>query len=150
MALQIFTGVQARVGMAVLAVVGVLLGVLEFQRELLPWLAFLAGIVPPIAVPFWVEHARRRRGRTPRWVPWWTWLPASVVGGGQIARGSLEAPLAALGLAALLCAVWTSRLGQRAGRAGARPAPPSADGSVVAARPAPPWARPAPRRRSTR
>lgn len=151
MALQIFTGVQARAGMAVLGLVGVLLGILEFQRELLPWLALLAGIVPPIAVPFWVEHARRRRGHEPRWVPWWTWLPASVVGGGLIARGSLEAPLASLGLAALLCAVWTSRLGQRADRTGVRPAPPGAPGGTVApAQPAPRPARPAPRRRSPR
>ena len=106
MALQIFTGLQARVGMALVGVVGVALGVLEFQRELLPWLAFLAGVVPPIAVPFWVEHARRSRGRAARWIPSWTWLPASVVGGTLIAKGSLAAPLAGLGVAAVLSLLW--------------------------------------------
>ena len=114
MALQIFTGLQARVGMAVVGVVGVVLGVLEFQRELLPWLAFLAGVVPPIAVPFWFEHARRRRGRPARWIPSWTWLPASVVGGTLIAKGSLAAPLAGLGVAAVLCLLWCTAPRSRA------------------------------------
>ncbi|MGK5113395.1 MULTISPECIES: hypothetical protein [unclassified Geodermatophilus] len=108
LALQVFTGLAARRGMAVVALLGIALGVAGFHRELLPWLALLAGVAPPIAVPFWLETARRRRGRAARTIATWTWLPASIGGGVLVAGGVSFAPLAALAVAALVSVVWAT------------------------------------------
>jgi purine-cytosine permease-like protein len=105
-ALGIFTGAPRRGGGAVLTGIGVVLAAVGFQHDLLPWLGFLAGILPPAAVPFWFAFRHRRTtGRTLR-IPWWTWLPASVVGGSLVALGGYGAPLAGLGIALALTAVW--------------------------------------------
>lgn len=105
-ALQVFTGAPPRVATLLIATVGLTLGALQFHRELIDWLALLAGVGPPIAVPFWVESRRRRRGRPARPVPTWVWLPPSVAGGALIAAGVPAAPLIALGAALLLAGAW--------------------------------------------
>ncbi|RBY87358.1 hypothetical protein [Blastococcus sp. TF02A-26] len=106
LALQTFTGAPARVAVAVITGLGLVLGLLAFHRILVDWLSLLAGIAPPIAVPFWVESARRRRGRPPRLIPVVVWLPPALVGGGLMAGGVPAAPLLALALAVVVAGVW--------------------------------------------
>ena len=101
--------VPTRVAVAVVAVPGLLLAVLRFDRLLLSWLAVLAAALPALIVPMAVEGVARRRGRAPRQVPVWTWAPASVVAVALTAAGVAGAPLAGLGLAALGTAAWQIR-----------------------------------------
>jgi hypothetical protein len=112
LALHAFTGAPASAAKALVACVGIVLGVLEFHLELVDWLALLAGVAPPVAVPFWLEAARRRRGRAAVPIPSWTWLPAALGGGLLIAAGVTSAPLIALAAAVLLTGVWGA-LGRR-------------------------------------
>jgi hypothetical protein len=114
LALQAVTGVSPSLAKAVVAGIGTVLGVLEFHQELVGWLALLAGVAPPIAVPIWIEAARRRRGREPRIIPFWTWLPAALAGGLLLAVGVTSAPLISLAAAGLLATAW-SALDRRTG-----------------------------------
>ncbi len=113
LALKTFTGAQPRVATSVIAVLGVVLGLLGFHRGLVDWLSLLAGIGPPIAVPFWVEAARRRRGRPARRIPAAVWLPPAVAGGALMAAGVPGASLVALACALAVAGGW--------GLAGRRP-----------------------------
>lgn len=106
LALKTFTGARPRVATAVVTVLGLGLGVLGFHRGLVDWLSLLAGVAPPIAVPFWVEAARRRRGRPPRRIPALVWLPPALAGGVLMAAGVPGAPLVALGSALLVAGGW--------------------------------------------
>ena len=109
LALQVFTGARPKVATSVIAGVGLVLGVLQFHRDLVDWLALLAGVGPPIGVPFWVEAARRRRGHRARLVPTWIWLPPAVAGAALIAVGVRAAPLVSLAAAGLLAGAWGLR-----------------------------------------
>lgn len=106
LALKTFTGARPRVATAVITVLGLALGVLGFHRGLVDWLSLLAGVAPPIAVPFWIEAARRRRGRPARRIPAPVWLPPALAGGLLMAAGVPGAPLVALGAALLLAGGW--------------------------------------------
>ncbi|WP_409331155.1 hypothetical protein [Trujillonella humicola] len=106
LALKTFTGARPRVATAVITVLGLVLGVLGFHRGLVDWLSLLAGVAPPIAVPFWVEAARRRRGRAPRRIPVLVWLPPALAGGLLMAAGVPGAPVVALAAALLLAGGW--------------------------------------------
>jgi cytosine permease len=118
LALQTFTGARRRVATSVIATLGLVLGVLGFHRVLVDWLALLAGIGPPIAVPFWYEAARRRRGLPARLIPTGVWLPPAIAGGVLMGTGVPAAPLLALAAALVVAGVW--------GLAGRRTAPAAA------------------------
>ncbi|WP_029431244.1 hypothetical protein [Blastococcus sp. URHD0036] len=106
LALKTFTGVRPRMATSVVLALGLVLGVLGFHRGLVDWLSLLAGIGPPIAVPFWVEAARRRRGYRPRRIPTVVWLPPALAGAALMAAGVPGAPLLALASAVVVAAVW--------------------------------------------
>ncbi|MEV4629576.1 hypothetical protein AB0J90_25265 [Micromonospora sp. NPDC049523] len=92
-------------GMLIVAVPGAVLAAARFDRLLLPWLAVLAATLPPLIVPMATEAWRRRRGRPPRTVPVWTWLPAGLVATGLTAAGLTIAAVTGLAIAALATAV---------------------------------------------
>ncbi|GIH06545.1 hypothetical protein Rhe02_46120 [Rhizocola hellebori] len=89
-------------GMLAVAVLGGFLAVARFDTYLLPWLAILAAVLPPLIVPMATEAVRRRRGLPARIVPAWTWMPAGAVATILTALGFLAAPVAGLLLAAAL------------------------------------------------
>lgn len=97
---------------AVLAVAlpGLVLAALRFDRQLVAWLTVLAVVLPPLVVPMALEGARRRRGRRPRLVPLWTFAPASVVAVVLTAVDVPTAPLVGLALAGVATAWWSRRL----------------------------------------
>ncbi|MGY1740297.1 MULTISPECIES: hypothetical protein [unclassified Blastococcus] len=106
LALRTFTGARPRAATAVITALGLLLGLLAFHRVLVDWLAVLAGIAPPLAVPFWFEAARRRRGRAARRIPAAVWLPPAAAGGALMVAGVPGAPLLALAAAVVVSAGW--------------------------------------------
>ncbi len=122
LALKTFTGARPRVATALVTTAGLLLGLLGFHRELVDWLSLLAGIAPPIAVPFWFEAARRRRGRAARRIPTGVWLPPAAAGGALMAAGVTAAPLLALAGALVVASLWalTGPRGPAAGSRGPR------------------------------
>ncbi|MEV7228757.1 hypothetical protein AB0M79_17285 [Polymorphospora sp. NPDC051019] len=101
-------GVWPRLSTAVatllVAVPGAALAAMRFDRLMLPWLTVLAAALPPLVVPMAVEAFRRRRGRVPRTVPVWTWLPAGAVAVTLTVVGTPVAALVGLLLAALATA----------------------------------------------
>jgi hypothetical protein len=96
--------VPAAVGILLVAVPGGLLAALRFDHYLLPWLSVLAAALPPLIVPMATEAARRRRGRPPRVVPAWTWLPAGALATALTAVGVPAAPIAGLAAAVVATA----------------------------------------------
>lgn len=96
------TRLSERTAVLVVALAGTLLAVAGFHRHLVPWLVLLAAALPPLVVALGAEGWRRRRGRTPRVVPVWTWLPASAAGLVLTAAGVPAAALGGLALAVLL------------------------------------------------
>jgi hypothetical protein len=92
-------------GMLAVAVLGGFLAVARFDTYLLPWLAVLAAVLPPLIVPMATEATRRRRGLPSRPVPAWTWMPAGALATILTVLGFLAAPIAGLVFAALLTAL---------------------------------------------
>ncbi|MGN9809162.1 hypothetical protein ACTMSW_07370 [Micromonospora sp. BQ11] len=90
---------------ATVALLGGLLAVARFDRSLLSWLTLLAAALPVLVVPMAAEAAARRRGRAPRRVPAWCWVPPGVVAVVATAAGVTLAPLLGLALAALLTVI---------------------------------------------
>lgn len=68
-----------RASILTVAGVGLVLAVVRFDRVLLPWLAVLGAMLPPIIVPLLAEFASRRSGRAARAVPLWPWLAGAGV-----------------------------------------------------------------------
>lgn len=99
LALQIFTGSSLRTGILAVTGLSVTAAALNFQDHLIPYLMLVAAALPPAALPFSVEAWARRRGATPRLIPWWTWAPGSALGGVVFIVGGAVAPLAALTVA---------------------------------------------------
>jgi hypothetical protein len=89
-------------GMLTVTVIGGVLAAARFDKLLLPWLAVLAAVLPPLIVPMATEAARRRRGRPARRVPVWTWLPAGAIAVSLTALGFPAAPIAGLLIAIAL------------------------------------------------
>lgn len=106
LALQVFVGARLRQGIVAVTVLSIVLASLDFQEHLFPFLALLAGVLPPIVMPFWAETALRRRGAVHRVIPWWTWVPASVFGGALVLLHYTGAPLAALSASAVCSFVY--------------------------------------------
>lgn len=101
-------------GMAIVAVPGGILAAARFDNYLLPWLAVLAAVLPPLIVPMATEAYRRRRGLPALPVPVWTWMPAGLVATALTALGLVAAPIVGLAIAAsatafahLRSAVWS-------------------------------------------
>jgi cytosine permease len=94
---------------AAVAVPGLALALLRFDLYLQPWLVLQAAILPPLIVPMALEGTRRRRGRDPRPVPLWTWVPGAVAG--LLLLPALPGAAAAVGLlvAAGATALWLDR-----------------------------------------
>lgn len=113
LAVRSLGGRAGRVAPLLIAVPGLVLAVLRFDRRLLGWLALLAAVLPPLIVPMAVEGGRRRRGESPRRVPPWTWVPASGLALALTAAGMEAAPLAGLAVAAALTLAWTRPRGSR-------------------------------------
>lgn len=101
--------VPASWGILLVAVPGLALAVLRFDRHLLGWLTVLGALLPPLVAPMAVEAWRRTRGRAARTVPTWTWLPAGGLGCALTAAGRPAAPLAGLAAAALATALYHAR-----------------------------------------
>jgi hypothetical protein len=91
--------------MLTIAVPGLVLAMLRFDRLLLPWLSVLAVVLPPLLVPMAIEAARRRRGHTPRPVTLGSWVPAALVGVALTVRGVGSAALVALVIAVASTAI---------------------------------------------
>ncbi|MER6825709.1 hypothetical protein ABT352_06955 [Streptosporangium sp. NPDC000563] len=87
--------------MLMVTVPGALLATVRFDLLLLPWLSVLGAILPPLIIPMATEAWRRRRGRSPRPVATWTWLPAGLVATALTVAGSPVAGVAGLALASL-------------------------------------------------
>lgn len=110
LAVRAAAGIREVPGMVLVSVLGLALAAARFDRQLLPYLTLLAALLPPLVVPMGAEASRRRRGRTPRRVPPWTWLPGSAVAVGLTAAGVGAAPIAGLAIAGAATAVARRRL----------------------------------------
>ncbi|WP_157434168.1 MULTISPECIES: hypothetical protein [Actinoalloteichus] len=93
------------------AVPGLVLAILRVDRLMADWLVLLAAAVPALVVPMVVEAARRRRGRPPRLISTWTWLPPSAIAVAGTVAGYPESALVGLVLSVLaaLLAQWRPR-----------------------------------------
>lgn len=109
LALRSITPLSARQAMVAMAVPGVALGIARFDRLLPLWLTVLGAALPPVVVPLVVEARARRRGRAPRLVPPWTWLPASALAVTLDLAGYHGAAVLGLVLAGVLTAAGTRR-----------------------------------------
>lgn len=89
------------VAMAIVAVPGGILAAARFDNYLLPWLAVLAAVLPPLVVPMATEAFRRRRGLKALPVPVWTWMPAGMLATALTALGVFAAPIIGLVVAAV-------------------------------------------------
>jgi cytosine permease len=82
-ALRGATGLAERPAMIGMACAGLALALGHFDLLLLPWLAILGAVLPPVVVPLVTEFTLRHRGRARRAVPAWPWLagaaPAAVL-----------------------------------------------------------------------
>ncbi|WP_410808926.1 hypothetical protein [Micromonospora sp. 067-2] len=104
--------VPAPTAMLFVAVLGGGLAVARFDRLVLPWLTLLAAALPVLVVPMATEAAARRRGRTPRTVPAWCWVPPALLAVGCTLAGVGVAPLLGLALAGALTLLWRRHGGQ--------------------------------------
>jgi purine-cytosine permease-like protein len=105
LALRAVLPIRSGTAMLAIAVPGLVLAVLRFDRLLLPWLSVLAVVLPPLLVPMALEAARRRRRLPPRAVTLATWVPAALVGVVLVMRGVGYAALVGLVVAAASTAV---------------------------------------------
>lgn len=103
---SVFARLSTAAGMLIIAVPGGILAAARFDKQLLPWLALLAAVLPPLIVPMATEAFRRRRGLPARSVPLWTWVPAGLAATVLTAFGELAAPIFGLALAALATLFW--------------------------------------------
>jgi cytosine permease len=102
MALVSATGLPMRLAATVVALAGLLLGVLRFDQHLVVWLGVLSVVLVPIMVPLAAEVWRRRHGGPRRPVPTWCWAPGSAVGAAGVLAGWHLALAAAVALTAVL------------------------------------------------
>ncbi|PWR11385.1 hypothetical protein DKT68_05970 [Micromonospora acroterricola] len=98
--------VPARAAMLAVAVFGGVLAVARFDRLVLPWLTLLAAALPVLVVPMATEAAARRRGRPPRTVPAWCWVPPALLAVACTLAGVGVAPLLGLALAGACTVLW--------------------------------------------
>ncbi|MET7707612.1 hypothetical protein [Micromonospora sp. NPDC005413] len=71
-----------------------------------PALTLLAAALPVLVVPMAVEAAARRRGRAPRTVPAWCWLPPALLAVACTLAGVGVGPLLGLALAGAFTLLW--------------------------------------------
>lgn len=99
-------GLQDRLGMILMTVIGLILAIARFDLWLISWVSVLAAMLPPLLVPLAVESSLRRRRATPRLIPIWVWLPGSIT---SMILTLAKQPLAALiglTLSAIVTAGW--------------------------------------------
>lgn len=101
LALRAVAPVGPQRALAAIAVPGLALAVLRFDRLLLPWLSVLAAVLPPLLVPMAIEAARRRHGRVHRAVVLWAWAPGAGVALALTLLGVRTAALVGLVVAAV-------------------------------------------------
>jgi cytosine permease len=108
LALRAMVPLRPAVAVVAIAVPGILLAIVRFDRYLVSWLELLAVLLPPLLVPMVLEASRRRRGREPRPVVAATWVPGALVGLTAAAWGEpvdAVAPVLGLAVAALATAL---------------------------------------------
>lgn len=105
-ALEAAIGLDHRKGMIGISAIGFILAVLRFDLWLGGWLSVLAAMLPPLVVPLAIESSARRRNRSPRRIPIWTWGPGSLTAVLLTIAGEPLAPLIGLGLALVVSAAW--------------------------------------------
>lgn len=105
-ALKAAIGLQERRSMVLVGVIGIGLAIARFDLYLLPWLRFVASMLPPIVVAMATEATLRRHGWQARLVPLWTWVPGSVIAVGLTAANYRYAPVIGLVLTLMIVAVW--------------------------------------------
>jgi cytosine permease len=111
LALRAVVGWHPRTAILAIALPGIGLAILRFDRYLVSWLELLAVLLPPLAVPMIVEAARRRRGGDARPVTAASWLPGALIGGVAGALGSPVAPVLGLAVAGVATIVSLRRSG---------------------------------------
>jgi cytosine permease len=92
-ALQAAIGLDETISMILISAIGMGLAIVRFDLLLINWLGVLAALLPPLVIPMSVEAARRRRGKQPKMVTLWLWLPGALI---SVGLTLLEQPLAAL------------------------------------------------------
>jgi hypothetical protein len=105
-ALQAATGLNKRLAMISIAIVGLGLAIARFDLWLASWLVVLAAMLPSPVVALAVEAARRRRGGTPRLVPLWVWVPGSLLAMSLTVTHQAFASLVGLSITAITTGVW--------------------------------------------
>jgi len=86
-------GIQDRIGMILITLIGLILAIGRFDLWLIAWVSVLAAMLPPLLVPLAVESSLRRRKSAPRLIPIWVWLPGSLT---SVILTLARQPLAAL------------------------------------------------------
>lgn len=109
LALRSVAPLSQRTAVLAVALPGLLLAALRFDRQLLPWLTVLAAVLPPLVVPMAAEGARRRRGEVSHLVPLWTFAPASATAVALTVANQPTAPLVGLAIAAATTLWWLRR-----------------------------------------
>jgi len=105
-ALNAATGLNKRLAMIIIAVIGFGLAMVRFDLYLGSWLAVLAAMLPPLLVPMAVEGIRRRRGHRPQLVSLWAWVPGSLIAISLTFVQPAFASLTGLATAAIATSVW--------------------------------------------
>jgi purine-cytosine permease-like protein len=105
-ALHASIGIKKTPGMILITVIGLTLAILRFDLKLISWVIVLAALLPPLVVPLAIESTRRRRGRAPKVLPIWLWLPGALVSMGFTILDQPLAPLFGLLTAALVTILW--------------------------------------------
>ena len=118
LAVRSVSELNQRAGLLWVALPGLALGMMRFDRLLLTWLALLAAALPPLVVPMAAEGTRRRRERLAglddggRLVPLWTWAPGALLAMLLTALGVAPAPLLGVAVTMAATGIWTARTGR--------------------------------------
>lgn len=101
-ALRVFANVPEKIGMVVIAVLGILIAFFRLDLWLGIWLSILGSFISPLIVPIALKSYLYKRNIDTEKIRLWTWLPASLLGGllaiFKVPTAILFGLIAALGL----------------------------------------------------
>lgn len=106
LALASLAGRSHRFGIWGLGAVGVAVAISGFDRVFVSYLTLLGAAMPPLVLPMVLEGRHRGRGRAARWIPTWTWAPASLLGITLTLGDVPGAALVSLAVAAATASAW--------------------------------------------